>query len=92
MTIDKLMREGELVAMLKAKTNGGLARIYACKESRGYQTDFRPKRFFFFVPFSTANNIPLKIIGITRDARRKNIPLYSDVNIVNNDLWQDFMN
>jgi len=36
--------QGEIVAIMDNQTTD--ARIYATKESRGYQTSFRPKTFF----------------------------------------------
>jgi len=90
MNINRLFQQGTLVANLISKQTKELARIYACDESRGYQTDYRQRRFFFFVPYK--NSLPSGVIrGITKDTRRKNITQYSEVTIIDDNLWQEFI-
>jgi len=91
MTIDKIFQTGTLVAILKSKETRREARIYAACESRGYQTKYLQKLFFFFVPYSK-NGLPLSVKGITRNARRKNIPIYSNVTVCDQVLYNKFMN
>ena len=91
MTINRLFQTGILVAILDSKESPGkVARIYAAPESRGYQTKYQPKMFYWFVPYSS-NGLPSGIMGITRDARRKNIVKFSNVTILDAKLWDKFV-
>jgi len=80
--------QGTLVAALVSRITGEHGRIYMASESRGYKTGYRPKDFFWFVPF-TNDGVPRgNWFGISRDARRRTIEQHSDVTVVDQALWQ----
>ncbi|RKY07624.1 MAG: hypothetical protein DRP65_10195 [Planctomycetota bacterium] len=87
MTLYRIL-QGTLVATFVSKITGEHGRIYMAPESRGYKTGYRPKDFFWLVPF-TNNGVPRgNWLGISRDARRRTIEQHSDVAVVDRALWQ----
>lgn len=94
---DKLkfvLNRGQIVlTMTKTDEIGVTARLYRNSESRGYQTDFQLRPFFYIISFH--DGVPVWIEAVTKDARRKNIVKHLteqslDWQIVNQesfDLW-----
>jgi len=66
--------QGEIVAILNNPTSTNTARIYATKESRGYQTDYKHKTFFYLVIYKEGQ--PVRYTGLTNDPRRKTMVKY----------------
>lgn len=80
-----IILNGQLVVQLP---EGG---IYAVKESRGYQTDYKHKTFFYFV-YSPRS----KPVGITNDPRRHTMQEFWEekkipYRIVNQKLYEDLL-
>jgi len=91
--LNRIVEQGEIVAVLR--NNGNEARIYAVEESRGYQTQYQLKRFFYFVPLNNLG-IPIYYQGITKDCRRHDFANRcktqgTTVKIVNSNLFNEWL-
>jgi len=66
--------QGEMVAILDNPTSTTTARIYATKESRGGQTNYKHKTFFYLVIYK--DGVAISYAGMSNDPRRKTMVKY----------------
>jgi len=66
--------QGEIVAILDNPTSTTTARIYAIRQSRGYQTNYKPKRFYYLVVYK--DGVAISYTGMSNDPRRKTMVKY----------------
>ena len=85
---ERIIRSGQIVVLLSGPE--GTGKIIALTESRGCQSNFNQKTYYYFV---WADGYQ----GITKDARRKTLLAFWNKNqiiptIINQELWEKFLN
>ena len=90
--MNRVLENGQIIALMDGD-DGFTGRIYRTKESRGYQTGFQLKHFFYIITFK--DSIPSGLEGVTRDTRRKTILKHAkeqniSINIVQPDVFKEW--
>ena len=92
--MNRVLENGQIIALMDGG-DGFTGRIYRMSESRGYQTKFCCKYFFYIVTFK--NSVPCGVQGVTRDSRRKTFLDHAkkqgiSVNIIQPDIFEAWQN